>query len=341
MLNLYLIILLSTGFSFFNRKITYFFGALVVMLMGSVRKYGPDYADYVDLLSSVEAVIGNIVGGGVEPIWFFIVSFFDFLQLDVNVRFGILAVVSFSIHFYAISKFFRNKRLFILGLIVYLANDFIIRDLGQVRNGLASSFFLLGFVYHYLEKSKKAFFCYIAAALFHISFLFPVFFLVLYFRYGFRFMLLTTPVLLLFIKLLVYNVGLILEIIPLRVLSRVSDYSTSETYLTNFDGTPVFFIICCALLILGFANSRFFTSRQQSLIFMYYVATLVFVLFSEYTVIASRLTTTFTTFNCLFIPLLMVKNRRARFFMEMSPVANIGFCCVGVFYMYSFIELYK
>ena len=341
MLNLYITVLMATGFAFFNRKITYFFGVMIVMVMGYVRDYGPDYSDYVNLLSGVEAVIGNIVGGGVEPIWLVFVFLFDLLQLDVNARLAILAVVSFSIHFFAISKFFSDKKLFILGLIVYLANDFIIRDLGQIRNGMASSFFLLGFVYHYLESNKKAFLCYITAALFHISFLFPVVFLVLYFRYGFKFMLLIAPVLLLSANVLVANVARIAEIIPLRVLDRVSNYSTSETYLTGFNGTPVFFITSIALFILGWLNLHYFTSRQKSLIMMYYVAILVFLLFYEYVVIASRLATTFTTLNCLFIPLLMVNNRKAKSFIRLSVVAHLFFAMVGLFYMYSFIDLYN
>lgn len=341
MLSLYITVLSVTGFAFLNRKLTYFFSVMAVMVMGYIRDYGPDYSDYVILLSSVEAAIGNIVGGGVEPFWLVLVFLFDLLQLDVNARLAFLAVVSFSIHFFAISKFFSDKRLFILGLIVYLANDFIIRDLGQIRNGMASSFFLLGFVYHYLECNKRAFLCYTAAALFHISFLFPVAFLVLYYRYGFKLMLLIAPLLLFVTNVLVANVVTIAGIFPLRLLDRVSNYSTSDTYLTGFNGVPAFAVISIALFIFGWLNLHYFTSRQRSLIIMYYVAILVFLLFYEYVVIASRLATTFTTLNCLFIPLLMVSNRKARSFIRLSVVAHLFFAMIGLFYMHSFIDLYN
>ena len=127
MIKVFSFFLISNTFNLFNRKLGYIFGVFFVISLAFIRRGGPDYNDYLFLLGSFESASLNVIGGGVEPIWLGVVYIFDLFNMNVYARFAALAAVSYSIHFYAISKFFPNsKNLFTIAILIYLANDFIV-----------------------------------------------------------------------------------------------------------------------------------------------------------------------------------------------------------------------
>ena len=309
------------------------------MIIGQLKTAGPDHNDYAYILSSSSNIRNNVLGGGVEPIWIAIVGLFDFFELPLQIRFGVIALMSFIFHYLALSSIFlRQKYLFIVGMTIYLANDFIIRDLGQIRNGLASGLFLLAIS---MLRDKKFIWTAITSAFcvsFHSSFIYPMVGWLIYRKNypGFSYLIMVSGLL-----GISYLLPILVSNIPITIIqSRLTDYTTSEVYANPIEGLPIYILIVVCVIFTGIFNYRKLDEFERQVIFLYVLALITFFSFSDFVVLASRLTTTVTSLNCLIIPLLMIKFKYLRHANSLFLVPSLGFFLIGVWYMQNFIHTY-
>ena len=340
LITLYIALLLSVYFSIANRSIYLLSSFFIIILIGQLKTAGPDHNDYAYILSSSSNLRNNIIGGGVEPIWITIVGLFDFFELPLQIRFGLIALASFLFHYYALSSIFaRQKYLFIVGMTIYMANDFIIRDLGQIRNGLASGVLLLAIL---MLKDRKFLWSAISSVicvLCHTSFVYPLIGWLLYRKNhpGFSYLFMVSGLL-----GISYLLTVLVSYIPITIIqSRLTQYTTSEIYANPVEGVPIYIVIVVCVIFTGIFHYRKLDEFERQVIFLYVLALVTFLSFSDFEVLSSRLTTTVTSLNCMIIPLLMTKFKYLRHANSLFLVPSLGFFLIGVWYMQNFIQTYS
>jgi len=156
MIVLSIVFLLLVGASFFNILkgadvycliLLIFFGILLVAL-ATFRIGDRDFSNYVDVFKDVPDLIE---GGGArdihgEPGYLFLNSLFKTIGLSYR---WVFFATSFASVFLALHFFRTNTRYFLIALIVYFSHTFLLRDMMQIRSGVAASISLYSFKYLY------------------------------------------------------------------------------------------------------------------------------------------------------------------------------------------------
>jgi hypothetical protein len=157
----------------FPSRTVFYVSCFFVFIVVGFRYASTDYFSYLSIYESIEgyARLGFFIYDVNErtPIEsgfallvllekFFVGSFYFFIS--------IFAFISLLIQF---SAFYRLSPYFILSLLIYLSDEYFWKDLGQMRNAMASGVVLWAFYYAYCRRIVPFIFLVFIAVLFHVA----------------------------------------------------------------------------------------------------------------------------------------------------------------------------
>lgn len=339
---IYIILIISPFVRFFlSSHLTSVFLGLIAFLLGYNRTIGPDTMAYMKMFNDYSYSFKLFQTGNLEPLWLSFVWLLDSVGLGHKIGFAITAFLSVYIRTLAINMFFgKYKYLSILGMIIFISNDLIIKDLGQIRNGLMSSFFILFVALSFADASRyKRVLAGAFTFLSHISGLAGI-----VFYYMSRKKIYKSFIIIIILSgiFAIYFIEILSEFTQLKVLERLVLYTTSENYLSG-GSIPIFFILSILILLTSFIFFSDLSEKQKRLVRLYSFAPIIFLTFIPFPVIATRLSSIIISLNCLLIPILInliierfVLNQRA--FVYLCSLYLFFF--LGFYYFFYFVNLY-
>ena len=310
-----------------------------VFIISFNRNFGPDFEDYLYMFNSFGNVYELFLDFSIEPLWLAIIWLFDLLNLDVHSRIGIIAVMSFSLRVLALRIFFKNQPTYIaIGLLVYLSNDFVIKDLGQIRSGISASFMLYFAALYLHDRRVPSYVAAVSSVLLHYSYIIPISLIVLCRKISPKsFYMIVALVALALTE--VKGIGSLLEIIG---FDKIWQYTQYDIYLVRNENSGFIYIYLGTIVsILGLYAIRQMTYENKVILFVYTCALILFPILYEYPVLASRVPTTILSLNCILIPIVL-QRMRVKSFSEgvvyLGVAAPLFF--IGLYYTLNYFSHY-
>lgn len=336
---LYILIILLIVISFlsfidFKEKVLYnFFYIILFILLVFIATFRPStLSDYSEYLKFFNQTYKKVLEPGI-----YIIRFLSQLISESHFFFFfLLAVLGIFLKLYAIKKLSTQIR---LSVILYLSTFFIYHELIQLRAGIATGFFLISLLYIYQRKLHLFLIFASLSSLFHISALivFPLYFLKpnsfnkLLYLAGF------------FIVYFLAYMGTYLtnlvEYIPIeRVLRLYYSYKNSYPNLkvNIFSSIQLLRISLAVYLILKSEILVLKNKYAFLLLKIYIISIYLLVLFSNFAVIAFRLSQFLQVVEMITLPML-VHTFSKKYDILLSKIAII-FISFVLFYL---IAIYK
>lgn len=305
---LYILIILLIVISFlsfidFKEKVLYnFFYIILFILLVFIATFRPStLSDYSDYLKFFNQTYKKVLEPGI-----YIIRFLSQLISESHFFFFfLLAVLGIFLKLYAIKKLSTQIR---LSVVLYLSTFFIYHELIQLRVGIATGFFLISLLYIYQRKLHLFLIFASLSSLFHISALivFPLYFLqskslnkLLYIA-GFLFVYFLA-----FFK--IYLTSLV-EFIPIeKVLKLYYNYKSSSTKLDVNIFSSLQLIRISLALYLIFVSYIIAQKNKYAflLIKIYVISIYLLVLFSNFAVLAFRLSQFLQTVEIVTLPMIV------------------------------------
>lgn len=340
-------------FSLFASK--YSFRSAFILLLAPIiilvlsRSNGPGYEKYLSLISDLNGY--NRVNSAYIYIIFTAIGEY----LSPYLAFIVIQTTSALLHFYAFKNLAYSPYQFSLSLIIYFGGDFFVRDYGEIRNGLAASIFLYCLSRYLIRNSlfeKLAFS--LMPLVFHISYALPTLlqlisfsihkkynnfifksFFIVFFALSASFLLISLP---LYFSFLQDN-----SFTPLIIVFH--NYLTSEYYNSKELITPFYFYVSTFVCFLILAFKSQLPDRYKSLIFMPFTSVALYLIFSPYPTLASRMPTLFTILNPIFLSyfayILLPSRSKSSYLPLNVGCALFSFYCISAISMYRFVSLYS
>ncbi|WP_210455386.1 EpsG family protein [Vibrio crassostreae] len=342
-ISIFIATVLSTIEDFSKRLISFKFFYVIVFFIFcivSLRYNSVDYFSYQRIYDDI---------GGFSPLGFFIYdlsemtpveSGFALLIILEKMLFGdfFLFIAIFSL-LSLIIKFSAFKKLspyVLVSTLIYLSNEYFWKDLGQIRNAMASGIVLWAFYYAYQRRFLLFSFIVLLAGLFHsVAFVALPFYFVWWLRR--RFFLIASLIIALFIAVYFGGIGSILVDIASMLgageNSRILKYADPEHVSSYglFSGTfTLQFFMCCVFvffhkrIVLKWPISEFFIP-----IFIY--SSCLYFVFIDYGIVAGRINEMITIpIGCVLLPTLILPFQDKS---KIIPYIFIIFYCLLWFYL--------
>jgi hypothetical protein len=139
---------------------------LVLIFLASFRYGDRDYENYVDIFNSVKPLFNheskNEVHG--EPGYILLNRICKTIGMGSIGVFSIMALCSIGL---SLVYFKKNTKFFFIAILIYFSHVFLLRDMLQIRSGLAASISLYSFYYIPRRKLWKFLSVIILACMFH------------------------------------------------------------------------------------------------------------------------------------------------------------------------------
>jgi hypothetical protein len=303
----------------------YVFGFFLICISGfRIGDVMPDYATYTSLYFQISSVFNTYL---IEPSFILIVELSNLIyRNEPIVLFVIYAILGVSFKFLAIKKL---SNFFFFSVFIYISNYFILHEMIQIRNGVASALILLSSAYAYNREKKKFIFLILSATFFHY---FSLIFFFLWFLKPNNFKkyiyigLIPLAYLIYFINLDFVN--MILENFPLdgTKLTVYANADRREQFRLNVFGI---FIITRIIIFIYFVIFSKSIKRHNKyfyfLIKCYGIGVFIYIALSNYPEIAVRISQTLFLSEIIIIPTLIFtfKNRNfSRFIILLFGLLN-------------------
>lgn len=276
-------------------------------------RYGvPDYNTYaVDIFQNVSFknffVSNSDIHGEIG--FLFLNGIIKQLGGSVLVLFFVVAVLSV---FLTIKFYKAYTRYYLLALLIYFSHVFLLREMIQIRSGLAIAIVMFSIQYIAERKLGKFLLIVLLASLFHTICLF---FIIVYILYPYFFSTRSQITLLLLGLLLgiIFNITVIQKILVFfNVPTIVMDYLEDDKY--NFSLGLLNPILFKQLLVLGILYYRreYFQKMLpyfDVLLFTYTIGTFWFATFNSFAILSARVSTMFSNVEHVLIPSLLLINK--------------------------------
>jgi hypothetical protein len=309
------------------RELVLPFTLLVLVILITVRAGMADYENYVDTFYEVpdfgKSGFADIHG---EIGYLYLNTFIRTIGANHYVLFALVGAASVALSL----QFFRKYTpYFLVSLLIYFSHVFLLREMIQIRAGLAIAIVMFAIPYVERRKFLPVLLIVAAAALFHsVSWLF----LLLYFSYPIlsssrnQLMLLGAGL----VAGLVLNIGFLeMALTMLGAPAIVLNYLMDEQY--NYSLGLVNPVLIKHFLVIGFIlyNREFFEERVKHfkvLLVCYVIAAFWLSAFNNFAIFSGRIATMFSNVEHVLIPsLLLVTKYKALIFTLIVVYALFSF----------------
>jgi hypothetical protein len=325
---LYTIYVSFALFDFFNTKqkpkvfLLTFSVLFLSFVLGMRGRVGKDYYEYIRIFKE-SGTIGDLINGTfdhtfihTEPLFTFINMILNSLNAEFYIMFFVFAFISLSVNHIAIKKY--SPYVF-LSILIYISHSFLLKELIQVRSGIASSILLFGIAYLYNKEFKKYTIVILAASLFHKGAIIA-FFLYLFNMFDFK---KKTLYLLLFAAIVVSFIGVFdIAIHLLQSINAIPKqaelYLSWDKYIEPLGLTNPTTMKQILLSLFFIYHKDFFIEKLpyfKAMLYMYLFSTMWLIIVADFGIFAGRLAAYFSFVEVLLIPsmILLTKNKLKKF----------------------------
>lgn len=292
----------------FNAKIVFVICVVSLIVFAGSREIGFDYAEYANIF--YYASFGKFWLIGIEPGYGFLC--YILTPLGFNGFLFVVALISVSMNARFIARY---SPLIFSSLLIYYTTNFIVKEMGQIRQGLVMAISLFAFV-DAVRQKKLAFTIKIVIALslhFSAFILIPVYYLCNK-RYSNRFILVSIlaclPFLFIDIKFIISTVVMLL---PLSVAQE----KVSSIFLSDLSGQRLginsSLILRFIILFLMMKFRKQLTTQTpifEALISLYFFGTVLYMCFNSIAEFAQRTSVFFRLYEMIIIPCLVMLFKR-------------------------------
>ena len=223
----------------------------------------------------------------------------------------ITAIISVTIYFYCFRKM---SPFFFISILIYFSHTFILKDLAQIRAGLASSLILLTIYFFANRKLKSGFVIFISSTLMHLS-AFPAILVFLSNKLNFSkiiwFLLLSFSLLLALLQfdLLLFSILETLNILPNRFYVY---YHSATITVNNYDlgiftnPATVKYIIISIFAILYYDELNKISKYFKPAFILYIFGTAWIIVFNDFSIFAARIASILTIGELILLPMFIL-----------------------------------
>jgi len=321
---IYLVILLALIImSFFNvnlkfgtgQFIVYIIATVVLILFAGLRVGGYDFDNYHGIFHGLSFGNNNddLLDSITEPGFSLLAKLFKVLNLPFGIFILLFACVAVSLK----SKYFLSYSEYpFFSLVIYFSVAYLIKDMGQIRHGLAMAIILVSFTYLFKKKLKGFLFFVGLAFMFHAS---AIIVLPAYWFAKLKIKPVTYALVsFILLPLLFFDLRpVFLSLIGYTYLPQIQSKATLYLYSDQF-GSPLGFNISIVfrLVILGLlvlfakaGNKRY--NYYDDLAKLYFYGIILYIVFNSVSDFAIRTSDYFKLLDCIILPFFVyLGNRR-------------------------------
>jgi hypothetical protein len=311
-------------------KIGFFIVVLLILFAGFRGSVDNDYDTYEMMYNK----ISNNINVNIEPTFYFITDFVNYLQSNISLLILIYSIIGVSLKTIALS---RLSEFWLYSILVYFSFFFILHEMTQIRVGIASAFIL--FSIQPLKKNQLLhFFALITlGTLFHYSTLLilPVLFLNknsiskgFYVLIPFGFLIHFSSI----------NPLYILEYLPIESFSL--KFNTYKYLSTNQSINPfgVWNILRCVFCLILLYNWKYLQSKNEYsviLIKFYILSVFCLLSFSKIPTFASRISDLYAIVEVILIPFIfyLLKDSKTKYAVIMIFLTSFTMLLLSIFHI--------
>ena len=304
---------------------------LFIILVMAATFRPSDMSDY----QNYEYIFRTGENERMEPGFMGLVHFLGSFVSEPRFFFACFAILSIGIRLKAIQKLSPSIS---LSLLIYLSNVFVLHDMIQIRCAIASSLALFAFKYIYERKVKQFVLTCGLALLFHYSaaLILPLWFFNVHKPQKIFFLSLIPAS---YVLAITGNlVGSYVQYVPIEAVQEMWEIYNYSTQNGLDEGVNIFNILHlfrCAICMFLCYNIDYISKYNEFAILLVkiYVASLVsFILFSDISAFAFRISEFLQVVEILLLPMLVYKFKQR--FIGKLVVVMIGFVFLGLTIMY-------
>lgn len=262
-------------------------------------------------------------------------TYVDMLRMiSTNSYWFLFSCATFSV-FLKLWAINRMTKLIWASLLIYIANMFILHDMIQLRCAIASGF-LLHAVYYLVNRNTK---CFLLASVLAFSFhysaliIFPLWFLNVSRSYKFYY------IGLIFLSYIIGGslpISVLIEYIPITGIQKLWDfYKTTEGNEVNiFNAIQLGRLVICIFLLLHVERISYYNRYAILLVKIYAISLSLFVLFSNVSVIAFRISELYQIVEILIIPMIVYAiNGHVLIKKMIVVIIGLSFLLMNIFFL--------
>lgn len=292
-------------FKKYENRTLWILGTILTLLAGLRHNVGFDYGSYI-LMFNETPILGDLFSNwhvvNVEPGYLLLNSIIKTMGLPVNAVLFVIAAATMAILFLSFKKYSPFP---VVVVLLYVARFFFVRDMGQIRSSIASAIILFSLDYIYRKQLFKFALTILVAMMFHQIAIVGVFlyFFNWLFKKGIPTKWIIGTIILAFLVGAMDIRGLVLMFegfIP----ERFVQYLTHPFYVFSLGLlNPVLLmqtlILSAMLLFRNRINNKYF----DIYLIAYGFSTAFLAAFNDFGTVAGRVSTVFTTFEVMIVPL--------------------------------------
>jgi hypothetical protein len=316
----------------FNKRIIYgFFIVYLILFAGFRPGVGYDFDSYLLIFNNFSIL--SFAVGNIELGFLSLMFLSKELSDDFNIFLLLVATISIIVKFQVIKKY--SPYLFI-SVLLYFTQEFLARDFGNIRQGLAIAFTAYSVQYAYERELFKFLILLFIATLFHTT---AIVFIIIYFVHGVKlshiFIFISIFLAFVFGQILdTNNIVYILSLINNEyILTKLSDYTSQTDYSSALGITPGLFqrILIFSIFVL---YERVFIKQT---VYYYlirnisFIGILFFLFFNSFEIVAARGSYYFRFFDVIIIA----------FIVNMIKDINYKIIATILIILYSFQGIYR
>lgn len=313
----------------------YCFATIALILFAGLRVGGYDFDNYTSIFKSLRFDRNNdaLLDSLTEPGFSLIVKLFNLLNIPFAAFVALVAFFAVALK----SKFFLAYSKYpFFSLVIYFSVAFLIKDMGQIRHGLAMGIVLISFAYLFKRKVKMFLLFILLAFLFHASaiIVLPAYWIA---KIKIRPLGYAIITLILFPLLFVDIRPVFLALLGLTSIPQIQSKATFYLYSEEFGsqlGLNISVILRLAtfgLMLLFNEQGRKIYYYYDDLVKLYFYGIVLYILFNSVSDFAIRSSDYFRLLDCIILPFFV-------FLGKTRVEKNVLF---PVLLLYSLLSLYK
>lgn len=292
--------------------IPFFFTIYLLTIFSAGRNvgFGPDdlnYQTYLWLSNNDYPIPASV-----DIAFKWLLSLISYFSASLNVLFGTIVVISFSLVYYGV---FKKSKYIVLSLLILISHTFWFREINQIRAAISYSIIFLFFVFYYDFGVVKRCLLFLLGCAFHFTAVFSLIPIILcqieYKKRMFSLFLVLAIFLMPFLIEFILSFFALLPgggLLVAKIQKYMLDSGGYATSLSMFNPTSIKYLIYYSVINIFFSEKEINSDKCTKLLFVCVFLSVFWVYsFREYSVLAGRVSSLFFVIELIIVPMLVFK----------------------------------
>lgn len=317
-------------------NVFYFFVFIILLIFAGFRYWtGYDYGSYMSIFDSISQYNYKFSEVDIELGFYLIIKIISLFDVGYNLFLFVIAFLAILIKFIFFKRYTNS---YFLPLLLYFGAFYLMNEMGQIRQGLALSIFMLSLKYINERNFKIFFSTFLISISIHNSsiFILPAYFIA-HKKFSNKFIFWSIFILMsVFLFDIIYIFQKTISLIPIDFIQGKLNYYLYSDEFGNELGLNLSLILRIFILFLLCYNVNRYSEKYPSLLMfrnLYFFGVVLYLFFNQVQEFAIRSSLYFKFLEILFLPMLVMMLRR-----EKNNMWHFYFVFI---ILYSFWSLFK